>query len=66
MQTVAFMGPSDDTRPPPRSASGVQARSYPLKLEAGLVSALKSRDPAQARELAIGLLLHVRRNLLDC
>lgn len=30
-----------------------------------LVSALKSRDPAQARELAIGHLLHVRRNLLN-
>lgn len=30
-----------------------------------LVGALKSRDPAQARELAIGHLLHVRRNLLN-
>jgi DNA-binding FadR family transcriptional regulator len=30
-----------------------------------LVRALKSRDPAQARDLAVGHLLHVRRNLLN-
>jgi DNA-binding FadR family transcriptional regulator len=30
-----------------------------------LVRALKSRDPQQARELATGHLLHVRRNLLN-
>lgn len=47
-----------------RSLTPARRMTYQVE-HRDLVRALKSRDPAQARELAIGHLLHVRRNLLN-
>jgi len=47
-----------------RSLTPERRIAYQIEHRA-LVRALKNRDPVQARELAVGHLLHVRRNLLN-